>query len=484
MITKQFFKSSLIYSIVGALPYASGFLLIPWFMELLTPAQFGINALYISLMYFIQIIAAWGFDVSVGVLFIEHNDNRQKMREFLGTVLIVLVFSCSVTALFFITGGIRLFDVIFGSGSTFDLVPFGIFTVVSGVLNGIFKVYSNLLIYQQRPERFLWINLLNFLLTIGFSLGILYSFPFTLYGPILGRMIPACFSAVLSVILLSTEYGTSWNKEYAIKLIKYSSPLVIFALLSWIVNYIDRFLVLRVMGDTTLVGIYDFSVKLILGIDLIQIGLISSMNPKIFTIWKTEGKQESTPEVNRYYSSFTAINLLLIPLFVFLAPLLIPIIIHKEIYFEAFGYLAILGAGYATRTWYYMSLAPVLFFKKTQVLPRVFLYSAIFEIAGSTALIYFLGLPGAAIANFLVKPVQAFFMFLESRKVFRFKVNKLKILFLPILFITVVLCSEWLATDVTRNFIHAGQLLTSIALVWLAYRKEIIPMMRKILNRG
>lgn len=484
MITKQFFKSSLIYSIVGALPYASGFLLIPWFMELLTPAQFGINALYISLMYFIQIIAAWGFDVSVGVLFIEYNDNRQKMREFLGTVLIVLVFSCSVTALFFITGGIRLFDVIFGSGSTFDLIPFGIFTVVSGVLNGIFKVYSNLLIYQQRPERFLWINLLNFLLTIGFSLGIVYSFPFTLYGPILGRMIPACFSAALSVILLSTEYGTSWNKEYAIKLIKYSSPLVIFALLSWIVNYIDRFLVLRVMGDTTLVGIYDFSVKLILGIDLIQIGLISSMNPKIFTIWKTEGKQESTPEVNRYYSSFTAINLLLIPLFVFLAPLLIPIIIHKEIYFEAFGYLAILGAGYATRTWYYMSLAPVLFYKKTQVLPRVFLYSAIFEIAGSTALIYFLGLPGAAIANFLVKPVQAFFMFLESRKVFRFKVNKLKILFLPILFILVVLCSEWLATDVTRNFIHAGQLLISITLVWLAYRKEISPMMRKILNRG
>ena len=57
MINRQFAKSSFIYTLVGALPYASGFLLLPWFTQYLTPAQFGINALYISLMYLMQIFA-------------------------------------------------------------------------------------------------------------------------------------------------------------------------------------------------------------------------------------------------------------------------------------------------------------------------------------------------------------------------------------------------------------------------------------------
>jgi len=473
MISKQFFKTSLIYSIVGALPYASGFFLIPWFMSLLTPAQFGVNALYISMMYFIQILATWGFDMSVGILYYDYKDSRQKLREYLGTVLIFMLLVGAVTLVLFLSGGIRLFDLIFGSGRTFELIPFGFFTILSGILNGIFKVYSNLLIYQQRPERFFWINILNFAMTIGVSLVLVYSFPFTLYGPILGRMIPACISAALAIILLTTEYGSSWNKEYAVKLVKYSTPLVVFTLLSWVVNYIDRFLVLRVMGDLTLVGIYDFSVKLILGIDLIQLGLISSIHPRIFNIWKDNKLHESTPDVNRYYSSFAAVNLILIPSFVLLAPILIPMIIHKQIYFESFDYLAILGAGYATRVWYYMCLAPLLFFKKTKVLPRVFLFSALFQIAGSTSLIYFFGLPGAAFANFLVKPIQVFFVWLESRKVFDFHINVWKLIWVPAIFIGTVLICELILPSGFRTFGRVIQLLVALILVISAYRKEL-----------
>ncbi len=473
MISRQFFKSSLIYSVVGALPYASGFLLIPWFIGLLTPAQFGVNALYITLMYFIQILASWGFDVSVGILYFDYKETRQKLRDFLGTVLIVMMLTGFVTLLVFLSGGIWLFDLVFGGGKTFNLIPFGIFTVISGILNGIFKVYSNLLIYQQRPERFFWINLLNFAMTIGFSLSLIYSFPFTLYGPILGRMIPACISATLAIILLTSEYGISWNQKYAEKLIRYSAPIVIFILLGWVVNYIDRFLVLRVMGDTSLVGIYDFAIKLILAIDLVQIGLISNINPRIFSIWKEQNLHGSTPDVNRYYSSFAAVNLLIIPVFVLLAPLLIPLVIHKKIYFESFDYLAILGAGYATRVWYYMYLAPLLFFKKTQVLPKVFLFSALFQIVGSTGLIYFFGLAGAAFASFLIKPIQVFFIWLESRKIFSFKINVWKLIWSPVIYIGTVLCCELLLPTEFRIIGRLGQLVVAIILVFTTYRREL-----------
>jgi O-antigen/teichoic acid export membrane protein len=72
MITRRFVQSSLIYSIVGALPYTSGFILIFWFTRYLTPAQFGVNVLYLTLMYLVQIIATFGLDMSAAVMYIDY----------------------------------------------------------------------------------------------------------------------------------------------------------------------------------------------------------------------------------------------------------------------------------------------------------------------------------------------------------------------------------------------------------------------------
>jgi hypothetical protein len=93
------------------------------------------------------------------------------------------------------------------------------------------------------------------------------------------------------------------------------------------------------------------------------------------------------------------------------------------------------------------------------------------------------GIIGMVWTFFLVKPVQAFFLYLESRKFFDFNVNKLKIYYLPVLFMAIVLGSEWMATEATRIWFHAAQLLASTALVWFAYRREIVPLVRKLLDR-
>jgi O-antigen/teichoic acid export membrane protein len=483
MISRTFLKSSFIYTIVGSLPYAAGFLLLPWLTKFLTPEQFGINALYISLMYLIQIIASFGLDMAIGAIYFDYKDNREHMRQFLGTLFIGLLIIGVFTFFFFALGGFRLFTLMFRSGGFLDLVPFGMITIVSAVFNSVFKTYSTLLIYQQRPERFFWLNISNFGVTIAATLTILYLYPYTLFGPIVGRLIPAIVSASAAAIALAGEYGLAWNTEYLKKIFRVSSPLLIYAVLTWVINYIDRFIIMGILGDPTIVGIYDISIKMVLFIDLIMAGLINTVNPKVFSIWKASGLRESTPEVNRYYSGLTAFFMLLIPLFVLLAPIIIPAFISNKIYFSAFQYLAILAAGYVTRVWFFMFMAPVMFFKKTGSLPKVLLFSSAFEILVGVLLIRQFGVVGMVWTFFLVKPVQAFFLYLESRKFFDFKVNNLKIYYLPVLFMTVVIGSEWMATDTTRFYFHAAQLLASMALVWFAYRREIIPLLRKQLDR-
>ena len=484
MISRTFFKSSLIYTLVGALPYASGFLLIPWFTAYLSPAQFGVNALFISLMYFIQILSSYGMDMSAGVMYFDYRDDKAKLKKFLGTVFLGLIVSGIIVFLMFTLGGIQLFDLVFSGGDVLALIPFGLFTIISGVFNGIFKTYSALLVNQQRPVRFFWLNISNFVITIAASLTILYLYPYTLYGPILGRMIPAIISASLCLLMLGLEYGLNWGSVYVKRIVNYTSPLMLYALLTWVVTYIDRFVILRFMDDPAFVGIYDFGVKLVLGIELLLVGLVNAVNPKVYSIWKEQELHGSTEEVNRYYNGLTAIVLLLIPLFVLFAPILIPIVIKKEIYYEAFGFLAILAAGYASRVWFYMFMAPLMFFKRTKAMPVIFAISAAFELVAAIILVKYIGLMGAVWVNFMIKPIQAFLLYQVSRKVFKYKFNRWKIFYLPIIFMLMVILSEIIITDQTRIFFHAGQLLVSILLVWFAYRRELVPLLRKIVRRG
>jgi O-antigen/teichoic acid export membrane protein len=483
MISRDFFKSSIIYSLVGALPYASGFLLLPWFMAYLTPKQFGINALYIALMYFIQIVSSFGIDMSAGVMYFDYKDDKAKLREFLGTVFISIAILGAVTFVVFSMGGLRFFNFVFKSSDFIELFPFGLFTIISGIFNSIFKTYSGLLINQQRPIRFLWLNLSNFVLTIGGSLTLLYLFPHTLYGPILGRLIPAVLVASVSLTMVGREYGLTWNPAYIKKILAYCYPVMLYALLTWVVTYIDRFLIVRLMGDTTYVGIYDFAVKLVIGLDLVMTGLINTINPKVYNLWKEGTLTGSNNEINRHYNGITAFFLLVIPLFVIIAPILIPIVIHKQIYYEAFGFLAILAAGYATRVWFYMFLAPLMYFKKTVALPRVFLISAFFNVLVGIVLIRHFGLIGAVWTNFMVKPLQALLMYFECRKVYSFRLNAWKIFYTPVIFIAIVLLSEILAPANLKFQIEAGQFMVAVVLVYFAYRKELVPLLRKIAGK-
>jgi O-antigen/teichoic acid export membrane protein len=174
---------------------------------------------------------------------------------------------------------------------------------------------------------------------------------------------------------------------------------------------------------------------------------------------------------------------LVIPLLLIAAPLLIPVVIKKPVYYEAIKYLPILCLGFATRGWFYMFLAPIYFFKKTRSLPRVFFISAVIHLVTSALLINYFGLIGAVWANFIAKPVQAIILYSESRKFFHFSFNRWKIVYLPVIFIITGILCETIATESTRVVIESGQFLLTAGLVFLVYRNELMPMVRQWIRR-
>jgi O-antigen/teichoic acid export membrane protein len=482
VISKQFFKSSIIYSFVGSLPYISGIVLIPLFTIYLTPQQFGVNALYYSMMVFFQILAGFGMDFFIGVYYYEYKDRRDKLRELVGTVLMFSLVIGTFLIIFLAMTGPFAFRMLWPEVEGLNFFPFGLITLLTAIFNAGFKSYTGLLINQQRSTRFLWMNSLNFILTLVISYLLLLFFPLTLTGPILGRMIPMALSFILTLIFASREFGLTFSRELLRPLFSFCIPILAYTILMWVVNNIDRFVITYFIPDTTYVGIFDIAVKITLFIDLIQMGLMNTISPKVFRIWKESNLKESTLEVNRYYNGFNAVTILIIPLILIGVPFLLPLVIKNDIYYQSLLYLPLLSLGFATRGWFYMFMAPIYYFRKTKVLPKIFLFSAIFQVISSVLLVRYFGIMGAVWANFLIKPVQALLVYSESRKIFAFRFNRWKIFYLPAIFIMIGITFEISATSDTRLWFYTGQLAISILLVMFAYRNELLPLVRKRLS--
>jgi len=81
---------------------------------------------------------------------------------------------------------------------------------------------------------------------------------------------------------------------------------------------------------------------------------------------------------------------------------------------------------------------------------------------------------GAVWSNFLVKPVQALFLYLESRKIFTFHLNNWKIFYLPITVIILTMICQFFINDQNLTWFAAGQLILTSSLVFATYRKELL----------
>ncbi|MBI3502612.1 MAG: polysaccharide biosynthesis C-terminal domain-containing protein [Bacteroidetes bacterium] len=471
MISKKFLASSFIYTFIGALPLASSIILLPFYTNLLSISQFGELALYIGFTFLIQVVVNFGLDTSIGVHYFEYRENKKELSEYIGTVVaLLLLIGIFFTAVSLLAGNLA-FEKVF-AGSEISFFPFGFMSVLTAIFNSFFKTYSNLLITQQRPKLFFWVNFFNFILTIGISLAGLYLYPHSLIGPMWGRLLSGVGIFLLAFYFFASEFGIHFKIDLLKGMWSFCFPVAAYFILMWIVSYIDRYIINDYL-TTSDVGIYDFAMKCTLGIDFLQMGLSNAIQPKIFSIWKEKNISESTVEVNRYFNAFTAITVLLIPATVFIMPVVVPLLVYKPQYYDAFNYLPLLALGFVFRGLFNMYLAPVYFFKKTKVLTKVFFLSSVIQVALMILFIKQWGVWGVVWAGLLTKPVQVFFLWLESRKIFQFRFNKTKLLLLPVIFSMLVILADRFIPFNYILLVSAGEIILVGIFVLLIYRNEL-----------
>lgn len=264
-----------------------------------------------------------------------------------------------------------------------------------------------------------------------------------------------------------------WDNNVFNHLIKYSAPIYFHNILYWVISNIDRYIILGLLNQST-VAVFDFAIKITLAIEFLQNGLSAAILPKIFKVWKdNKNEPQGNIDVNKYFHVFTLINLCLTPLYLLLIPYLLPMVVNNSELYQSFSLLPLLFAGMIVRIWYYILVAPVFYFQKTSILPKVFAITAIFQIAATYIMVKLNCVNGAALANFLTKALQVSLMYIFVSRFYQLNANKIKLLFYPSALIFMLIVSIFFTKTINEFLIYSLIFICTLVIARYIYRKEI-----------
>jgi O-antigen/teichoic acid export membrane protein len=242
-----------------------------------------------------------------------------------------------------------------------------------------------------------------------------------------------------------------------------------------VLGQVDRYMLQKYIRFDEL-NAYDLVLKCFFGIDFLQNSLTAVIFPRLYEIWNRNGNNETTPESNRYFNVFTAVNILQLILFCIFLPLLYRLVIKNESFFESERYIGLLAAGYALRTILSFYMATILFSKKLGVLLKIFGIASLFQVVTTLVMVRYWGLMGAIYAGLATRIVQIILCMLLTGKVFTYRFNYFKIITIPFIYIALNLV-QFLVYGEYNIWLYLAQLAGFGILFYIVFRNEI----RKVL---
>lgn len=478
MISKSFLKSSVIYTIGGAMPMLSGLILLPFYTNYLSSLQYTQVAFYIIVSLLMQILFSYSIDSYFGVKYSRLANNPEMQKNFIGTVSVLLLSIGGGLLLLSAVFGDLIFKNVFNPQYEMGFWPYGFWSVLTAFFNSYFKTASNALIYLEKPKLFLISNFVNFVATIGISVGGLFLFPDSIVGPIYGRLLSGVIIFFIAQYIYSISGHFKLEKSFLKELGQFCTPYVFYVTCVWFLGYTDRFILQEFIPNTDL-NTYDLVLKCFFGIEFVQNSLTAIFYPRVYQIWTKENSGGTTKESNRYFNVFTALNVILLILFCLAVPVLYKLVIKEQTFHNSEKYIGVLAAGYALRSIIYFYMSVILYTRSIKALLKIFAVSALVQLAVTWFSVSYFGLYGAIYSGLAVKVIQIGLSYVFTRNIFNFEFNFMKIFGIPFLYLLVnVTVFSFYKEYSLLNYIL--QLIGFGILFYFIFKKELISVLKTL----
>ncbi len=471
MISKKFIRNSIIYTIAGSLPLASGIILLPFYFKYLSTSVYGASALYTGVSMLVQILVTYSFDSSVYSYFHEFKNDKAKLSTYISSAFAFIVLLSVLVGVILSLSGSLIFGWVF-TESKILFYPYGLIAVATGIFQAIIKVNSSLLQTQERASTFLWLNLLSFFLIALFTVGGLYFFPDELIGPIGGRFAAVLITGLWVLVAIYRQFGMHFDFSFLRKTFGFNHPSFLYQVMQWFNGYYDRVLMAAYLPIAQ-VGIYDLTVKVVTAIEFALSGFYNSFFPKVLGIVALQTEKKTTIEINRYYNGLTAVTILLVGLCIFFFPIIIEWFITKPGYLDAIPWIPFVAITYLLRTLRYYVTMPYAAIRYQKPLPFFYVLIVAAKIGTMLILIPLYGIMGVIISTWIGYGVEVTVLYFGVRRKFLFQVNMFKTVAAPLLMALLILVMEPWQGLKHPLLVHGTYLVFGLALLVWAYRNEL-----------
>lgn len=286
------------------------FILLPFYSNLISTSEFGNYALLMSVYAIVSVAYQFGLHGSLNKFYLEEKTEKKKK----------LIFSTLLNAIFLI-GIIATLLLCFGAKEISQLI-FGIPDFSSLLILVFITLFIEtvcfyiLLLLKTRglSKQAVTYSASGAILNLLFNIIFVFIYKLSVPGIILSQLISGAVLLLFMLKVIRNDYLVKVDTEILTHLLKFAYPLMIAGFLSAAVDVADRFILNYFLG-TSEVGIYSFSYRIAMVMNVFVISFRTAWNPYSLNLFYSKDYKSSYGSTLSKLVAISCIMLLALSLF-------------------------------------------------------------------------------------------------------------------------------------------------------------------------
>lgn len=315
--------NTLVYGMGNILNRAITFLLLPLYINMMTPTEFGALNLIYPFLAIMNVVYMYGLDAAFMRFFIPEKDQQRRQEIFSVVYLSILVTTTLITLVLFLSKA-PISNLLLGDDPATSV--FGLAFIILA-LDGL--SFMPVLYYRsiQKPLRYVGIIFSEVLINLGLNVVLVGFMGWGLKGVLVANICSSLVKLIAASPAIFNNLLFTWSARLWKDLLKFGLPTVPAVLFAMIVALGDRFMI-KYFFDQETVGIYSAGYKIGMIMSLVITAFRFAWHPFFLSIADQENAKETFARILTLF--------MVVGSFIFLlVSLLAPPVLTMEIYGKA-----------------------------------------------------------------------------------------------------------------------------------------------------
>lgn len=403
-------RHSAVYGLASVLDRVVSFLMLPVYLRVLTPSDYGVLELLYLTNSVISLVIGMGLESAVSRFYFDYEEEKDRNRV-VGTAVVGYGGMMIAISLFLMLFAAPMAGWVLESRDQANLM---VVSLASLGISMILPVYFAFMRVRQRSFEYMITKVAMTVVTLGLNILLVVVFPYGVMGVLMATLITnVLFVLVLSFTTLR-KTGISIKWQLLVDMLKFGWPLIPSNIGAYIVQASDRYFVKEYVS-VAMTGIYSLGYKIgTLVNQFVTSPFLQVWAPRRYELFNTEGYDRIYPKIFTYFCTLS----LFVGLLISLVAKEIIMIMAAESFWPAYKVVPVVVLAYIIFSFHHHFNIGILMKKATKYVAYVNVLNGILNVILNFLLIKPFGIFGAAVATLICFIFKASLTFYFSNRLY------------------------------------------------------------------